>query len=113
MIAIYIIITTILCLTIGIFIGFLVRKKVVESRVDSIENYSKKILGEAQKEAKTLKKEAALQAKDKVYQMKVEFEKETREKKEQLQIQERRFIHKEGMGKLFGHKKLRQFTGPA
>jgi ribonuclease Y len=95
MIAIYIIITAILCLTIGIFIGFLVRKKVVESRVDSIENYSKKILGEAQKEAKTLKKEAALQAKDKVYQMKVEFEKETREKKEQLQIQERRFIHKE------------------
>jgi ribonuclease Y len=80
---------------IGILVGFFVRKKIVESRVDSIEKYSKKILAEAQKEARTTRKEAALQAKDSLYQMKVEFEKETKEKKEQLLIQERRLIHKE------------------
>lgn len=80
---------------IGILVGFFVRKKIVESRVDSIEKYSKKILAEAQKEARTTIKEAALQAKDTLYQMKVEFEKETKEKKEQLLIQERRLIHKE------------------
>lgn len=80
---------------IGILVGFFVRKKIVESRVDSIEKYSKKILAEAQKEARTTTKEAALQAKDTLYQMKVEFEKETKEKKEQLLIHERRFIHKE------------------
>jgi ribonuclease Y len=80
---------------IGILVGFFVRKKIVESRVDSIEKYSKKILAEAQKEARTTRKEAALQAKDTLYQMKVEFEKETKEKKEQLLIQERRLIHKE------------------
>jgi ribonuclease Y len=82
-------------LIVGIPIGFFIRKKTVESRVDSIENYSKRILQEAQKEAKTLKKEAALQAKDTLYQMKVEFEKETKEKKEQLLVQEKRLFHKE------------------
>jgi len=42
-----------------------------------------------------VKKEAALQAKDTLYQMKVEFEKETKEKKEQLLVQEKRLFHKE------------------
>jgi ribonuclease Y len=79
----------------GTFVGFFVRKKAVESRVDSVENYSKKILAEAQKESRTIKKEAALQAKDTLYQMKVEFEKEIKEKKEQLLIQEKRLFHKE------------------
>jgi len=79
----------------GVLVGFFVRKKVVESRIDAIEKYSKKILSEAQKEARTIKKEAALQAKDTVYQMKLEFEEETKEKKEQLQVQEKRLFHKE------------------
>ncbi len=83
------------CLMGGVLVGFFVRKKVVESRIDAIEKYSKKILSEAQKEARTIKKEAALQAKDTVYQMKLEFEEETKEKKEQLQVQEKRLFHKE------------------
>jgi len=83
------------CLLVGIVAGILVRKKIVESRVDSIEKYSTKILAEAQQEAKTLKKEAELQAKDTLYQMKLEFEKETRDRKEQFLIQEKRLLHKE------------------
>ena len=75
-----------LALVVGLVVGFVIRKKIIESRVDSIESYSKKVLAEAQKEAKTIKKEAALQAKDTLYQMKVEFEKETKEKKEQLRV---------------------------
>jgi len=78
----------------GVLIGFFVRKKLVESRIEAIEEYSRKILAEAQKEAKTTKKEAALQAKDTLYQMKVEFEKETKEKKENMLIQEKRLLHK-------------------
>ena len=79
----------------GIPLGILIRKKIVESRVDSIEQYSKKILADAQKEAKTIKKEAALQAKDSLYQMKIEFENETKGRKEQLLVQEKRLFHKE------------------
>ena len=95
MTAIYIIGTILLGLITGIPAGFFVRKKFVESKADSIEKYSEKILAEAQKEAKATKKEAAFQAKDILYQMKVEFERETKEKKEQLFIQERRLFQKE------------------
>ncbi|MDY6971603.1 MAG: Rnase Y domain-containing protein, partial [Thermodesulfobacteriota bacterium] len=95
MTAIYTIGIILLGLVAGIPAGFFVRKKFVESRTDSIEKYSEKILAEAQKEAKATKKEAAFQAKDILYQMKVEFERETKEKKEQLVIQERRLFHKE------------------
>jgi len=81
-------------LIVGALVGFLVRKKLVENRIEAIEEYSKRILAEAQKEAKTIKRETALQAKDAVYQMKLELERENREKKENLLIQEKRLLHK-------------------
>jgi ribonuclease Y len=92
--AVYIIVVVGAGLIAGVVIGFFVRKNLVESRVEAIEKYSKKVLAEAQKEAKTTKREAALQAKDTLYQMKVEFEKETKEKKESLALQEKRVIQK-------------------
>ncbi|OPX40344.1 MAG: ribonuclease Y [Deltaproteobacteria bacterium] len=95
MISIEIIALMILALILGVALGFFIRKKVQESKVDSIEKYTRKLLTEAQKEAKSIKKEAALQAKDTLYQMKLEFEKETREKKEQLHLQEKRLFSKE------------------
>jgi ribonuclease Y len=79
----------------GLLVGFRARKKMVERQYESIRNYSKKIINEAHKKAKALKKEAAIRAKDTFYQMKVEFEKETKEKKEQLATQEKRLFHKE------------------
>ncbi|HDZ91350.1 MAG: ribonuclease Y [Deltaproteobacteria bacterium] len=92
--AVYIAILAVGGLTAGVVIGFLVRKRLVESRIEAIETYSKKVLAEAQKEARTTKREAALQAKDTLYQMKLEFEKETKEKREALKIQERRLLNK-------------------
>ncbi len=82
-------------LIVGILCGFLVRKKLVESRIEAIEEYSRKVLAEAQKEAKTTKREAELQAKDTLYQMKVEFEKESKEKKDEVLAQEKRLHQKE------------------
>ncbi|OGP51914.1 MAG: ribonuclease Y [Deltaproteobacteria bacterium RBG_13_43_22] len=84
-----------LTLLLGILIGFFIRKKFTESRVESIEALSKKIVEEAKKEAETVKKEAMLQAKDSLYQMKMEFEKETKERKQEIQDQEKRILNKE------------------
>src|SRR4030042_4137247 len=84
-----------LTLLLGILIGFFIRKKFTESRVESIEALSKKIVEEAKKEAETVKKEAMLQAKDRLYQMKMEFEKETKERKQEIQDQEKRILNKE------------------
>ncbi|MEW6187994.1 MAG: ribonuclease Y [Thermodesulfobacteriota bacterium] len=84
-----------LALLLGILIGFFIRKKFTESRVESIEALSRKIVEEAKKEAETVKKEAMLQAKDSLYQMKIEFEKETKERKQEIQDQEKRILSKE------------------
>ncbi len=84
-----------LALFLGILIGFFIRKKFTESRVESIEALSKKIVEEAKKEAETVKKEAMLQAKDSLYQMKMEFEKETKERRQEIQDQEKRILNKE------------------
>ncbi len=92
---IHVIGSALLSLIVGILAGVFFRKKIVESRVDSIEKYSRKILADAQKEAKTIRKEAGLQAKDSLYQMKVEFEKETKANRKQLLAQEKRLFHKE------------------
>ncbi len=79
----------------GAVIGVIVRKKVVENRLDSAEDYSRKVILEASKQAETIRKEAQLQAKDKLYQMKLDFEEETRSRRKELQNQERRLFQKE------------------
>jgi ribonuclease Y len=79
----------------GLLFGFWTRKRVVERQYDSIRNYSKKIINEAHKRAKSLKKETAIRAKDTLFQMQQEFDRETKEKKEQIAIQEKRLFHKE------------------
>lgn len=79
----------------GVLIGFLIRKKIVESRVESIEGLANKLIDEARKEAENIKKEAALQVKDSLYQTKTEFEREARDRRSELQHLERRLIQKE------------------
>ena len=80
---------------VGAVIGVIVRKKMVESKLDSAEEYSRKVMLEASKQAETIRKEAQLQAKDKLYQMKLEFEEETRSRRKELQNQEKRLFQKE------------------
>jgi len=92
---IYFVVVGLLALIAGGFVGAVLRKRIVESKFESLESYSKKILEEAHKEAKNVKKEAALQAKDMLYQMKVEVEKESQEKREQILALETRILHKE------------------
>ena len=80
---------------VGLVVGVLLRRLVYESRLESLEKVSKRIVDDAHKEAKTIKKEADLQAKDVLYQTKQEFETETRERKKELAELERRFIQRE------------------
>jgi len=79
----------------GAAIGIIVRKKIVENKLDSAEEYSRKIILEASRQAETIRKEAQLQAKDKLYQMKLDFEEETRSRRKELQSQEKRLFQKQ------------------
>ena len=79
----------------GIFVGILIRKRIIEKQFESITVYSKKIINEAHRKAKTIKKEAMLRAKDTIYQLKNDLDKEVKEKKDLLLTQESRLVHKE------------------
>ncbi len=95
MLTIQLILGSVAGVILGFMVGFWTRKKIVENQIESINNYSKKIINDAHKKAKTIKKEAMLRAKDTLYQMKLDFEKDSNEKKEQLQLLEKRLFSKE------------------
>ncbi|MBN2845482.1 MAG: ribonuclease Y [Deltaproteobacteria bacterium] len=79
----------------GIVLGYLIKKRISRKLLESSENLSARIVDEAKKEAETIKKEAILQAKDNLLKTKAEFEKETKEKKGEIEGLERRLRAKE------------------
>ena len=80
---------------VGMIIGFFLRKKIVESKIESIDKLSQRIIEEAKKEAETAKKDATLQTKDTLFRMKLDFEKETKDRRAELQKLEKRLVQKD------------------
>ena len=56
MITTNIIVSALAGVVLGVFIGFLIRKRIIERQFESIKSYSKKIINEAHRQAKTVKK---------------------------------------------------------
>ncbi len=71
------------------------RKKIAENEIGSAEAEAKRILSDAMKNAEAKKKEAVLEAKDEIYQMRNDAEKEIKERRGDVQRQERRLQQKE------------------
>lgn len=80
---------------IGFFIGSMYRRKSAEKAIGSAEDEAKRILNEAMKNAETRKKEVLLEAKDEIYQLRQETEKDLRERRSEVQRQEHRLQQKE------------------
>lgn len=80
---------------IGVILGYLLRKRFLETKVTSAQEFAKRIIEEAEKKAEIIKKEALLQAKDRLYQEKAEFEKEMMEKRQELLNIEKRIAQRE------------------
>ena len=53
----------------GIIAGFFKGRRSTEKKYEEINGYYKKIINEAHRKAKTIKKEAMLKAKDTIYQL--------------------------------------------
>ncbi len=79
----------------GVALGYFVRQRMSRKMLESSETLSTRIIAEAKKEAETIKKEAVLQAKDNLLKVKSDLEKETREKKDELDSLEKRIRQKE------------------
>lgn len=78
----------------GFAVAFFLGKKKENLNVHAGEN-AVKLLEDAKRESETIIREAAIQAKDVVYQAKAEFEKESVDKKRDLQALEKRVLQKE------------------
>jgi ribonuclease Y len=79
----------------GVLLGYALSRKLSQKKRESSESLSLRIVDEAKKEAETIKKEAVLQAKENLLKVKTEFEKDTRERKVELDNLERRLRSKE------------------
>lgn len=91
----YSVIFGLLGLGVGFAIAFWIKGVVATQKVRMAEEQSTKIVDDATRRADTLLKEAKLEAKDKLFKMKSEFDAETRDSKAELKKQERRLIQKE------------------
>jgi len=89
------ILTAVIAVLTGLAGGFLLKKLVAGTKIQADEKFAEKVLNDAKREAETTKKEALLQAKDYLYQARADFEKEGKEKRQELQGIERRLVHKE------------------
>jgi len=79
----------------AVFSGYFINVYISRRKLQSSENLSARILDESRKEAENIKKEAILQAKDYLLKAKADFDKESRERKSDLEALERRIRSKE------------------
>ena len=75
--------------------GYLARKWLAEAKIKSAEKEAERIVGEAGKDAEALKREAIVEAKEEVHRMRSEFERESRDRRVELQRSERRLLQRE------------------
>lgn len=79
----------------GFFVGMFINNKRTEKRLGDVQTRTKKMIDDATNECVALKKEAKLEAKEQELQLRNEFERESREKKSELQKLEQRLLQRE------------------
>ncbi len=94
----YVVLAVVAALIVGaasFYGGVLYRKKVAEARIGSAEDEAKRIVNDAIKSAEQKRKEVVLEAKDEIFKMRNESDRELRERRNEVQRQENRIIQKE------------------
>ncbi len=79
----------------GVLIGYIIRKTIAEKQINSAENYAKRVIEDASKEAEAKKKEAVLEAKDEIFKLKSEQERENKDRRNEIQKLEKRLLQRE------------------
>ena len=76
-------------------VGMTVRKKIAESKIHGAEEEANRIVENAKVEAENLKKEEIIKSKEEILQIRNDLEKEIKERRGDIQSQEKRLIQKE------------------
>ncbi len=75
----------VVCLVVGIVIGYLYRKSFAEKEIGSAETEATRIINEAIKAGETKKRESILEAKDEIHKQRTEAENEIKERRNETQ----------------------------
>ena len=82
-------------LVVGLAIGFLIYRIYSQNKIGNAKREAARIIEEANLEAKTIRKDGLLEAKETMNKMREDFEKETKERKQDWQRTENRLAQKE------------------
>ena len=77
------------------FVGFLLRKKIAESKMESAESEAKRIIETATRDAENKRKEEIFKAKEEIMSARKDLDQEIKERRGEVQLQERRLVQKE------------------
>ncbi len=77
------------------FLGYFARKYLAEKKIQDAETQAQHILGQAKKEAQDRRREVELEAKDLLYRMRQDFERETKDRRQEISNLEKRLAQKE------------------
>ena len=93
--AIIIIVSVLISAVIFTFVGFILRKKIAESKMESAEKEAKRIIESAARDAENKKKEEIFKAKEEIMNARKDLDQEIKERRGEVQLQERRLVQKE------------------
>lgn len=89
------VLVALLCLVVGLVVGYIIRKRLAEAKIKSAEEAAIKILIDAKKESETRKKEALIEAKEELHRLRAEADRENKERRNEIKHQENRLQKKE------------------
>ena len=90
-----VVITLLISAAVFIPAGITIRKKTAESKIKGAESEASRILANAKKEAENAKKEELLKAKEEILQLRNSLDEEIKERRGEIQLQEKRNFQKE------------------
>ena len=82
-------------LAVGLAVGYAYRKNIAEKKIGRAEETVVKLIEDAQKKAEAIRKETILEAKEEVHRLRNEFDKETKERRNEQAKLERRLLPRE------------------
>lgn len=89
------IVLPLVAIVIGAFLGYIYRRNVAEAKVGRAEESVRRLVADAQKKAEAVKKETVLEAKEEIHALRVEFDRESKERRNEIQRGERRLVQRE------------------
>lgn len=92
---IYAVLIVIPALVIGFIAGGYVRQNINKTKLENAQTAAAKIVQDAIKDGENIKKEKLIEAKDEMFNLRSDLDKETAERRNELKQQERRIIQKE------------------